>query len=40
MNSGVYQGSQLYRNMIYFLERVREMDCPISFSGSNISYHA
>jgi hypothetical protein len=38
MNSGVDQGAQLHRNMIPFLERVREMDCPISFPGSNIRY--
>jgi hypothetical protein len=38
MNSGVDQGTQLHRNMIPFLERVREMDCPISFPGSNIWY--
>jgi len=38
MNSGVDQGTQLHRNMIPFLERVREMDCPISFPGSNVRY--
>jgi hypothetical protein len=36
MNSGVDQGTQLHRNMILFLERVREMDCLISFPVSNI----
>jgi hypothetical protein len=39
MNSGVDQGIQLHRNMIPFLERMREMDCLISFSGSNRGYH-
>jgi hypothetical protein len=38
MNSGVDQGTQLHRNMIPFLERVREMDCLISFPGSNVRY--
>jgi hypothetical protein len=38
MNSGVDQGTQLHRNMILFLERVREMDCPISFPSSNVRY--
>jgi hypothetical protein len=38
MNSGVDQGTQLQRNMILFLERVREMDCPISFPRSNVRY--
>jgi hypothetical protein len=38
MNSGVDQGTELHRNMIPFLERVHEMDCPISFTGSNIRY--
>jgi hypothetical protein len=38
MNSGVDQGTQLHKNMVPFLERVREMDCPISFPGSNIRY--
>jgi hypothetical protein len=38
MNSDVDQGTQLHRNMIPFLERVREMDCSISFHGSNIRY--
>jgi hypothetical protein len=38
MNFSVDQGTQLHRNMIPFLERVREMDCPISFPGSNIRY--
>jgi hypothetical protein len=38
MNSGVDQGTQLHRNMILFLEMVREMDCPISFLGSNVRY--
>jgi hypothetical protein len=36
--SGVDQGNQLHRNMILFLERVREMDCSILFPGSNIRY--
>jgi hypothetical protein len=38
MNSSVDQGTQLYRNMIPFLERVREMDCSILFPSSNIRY--
>jgi hypothetical protein len=38
MNSGVDQGTQLHKNMIPFLERVREMDCLISFPSSNIRY--
>jgi hypothetical protein len=38
MNSSVNQGTQLHMNMILFLEGVREMDCPISFPGSNIRY--
>jgi hypothetical protein len=38
MNSRVNQGTQLHRNMIPFLERVWEMDCPISSPGSNIRY--
>jgi hypothetical protein len=38
MNSGIDQGTQLHRNMILFLERVWEMDCPISFPGSNVTY--
>jgi hypothetical protein len=38
MNSGVDQGTQLHRNVIPFLERVRRMDCSISFHGSNIRY--
>jgi hypothetical protein len=38
MNSGVDQGTQLHRNMTLFFERVREMDCPISFPGSNVRY--
>jgi hypothetical protein len=38
MNYSVDQGTQLCRNMIPFLERVQEMDCPISFRGSNIRY--
>jgi hypothetical protein len=38
MNSGVDQGTPLHRNMTLFLERVREMDCPISFPGSNVRY--
>jgi hypothetical protein len=38
MNSGVNKGTKLHRNMILFLERVQEMDCPISFPGSNIRY--
>jgi hypothetical protein len=38
MNSGIDQWTQHHRNMIPFLERVREMDCPISFLGSNIRY--
>jgi hypothetical protein len=38
MNSSMDQGTQLHRNMIYFLERVQEMDCPISFLGSNVRY--
>jgi hypothetical protein len=38
MNYGIDQGTQLHRNMILFLESVREMDCPISFSGSNVRY--
>jgi hypothetical protein len=38
MSSGIDQGAQLHRNMIAFLERVREMDCLISFPGSNIRY--
>jgi hypothetical protein len=38
MNSSVDQETQLHRNMIPFLERVREMDCPILFPGSNIRY--
>ena len=37
-NSSIDQGTQLHKNMIPFLERVREMDCPISFPGSNIRY--
>ena len=38
MNSGFDQGTQLHRNMIAFLERVRELDFLISFPGSNIRY--
>jgi hypothetical protein len=38
INSSVDQGIQLHKNMIPFLERVREMDCLISFPGSNIRY--
>jgi hypothetical protein len=38
MNSGVDQGTPLHRNMTLFLERVREMGCPISFPGSNVRY--
>jgi hypothetical protein len=38
MNSGVDQGTQLHRNTIPFLERMREIDCPISFPVSNIRY--
>jgi hypothetical protein len=38
MNSGVDQGTQHHRNMILFLERVREMDYPIPFPGSNVMY--
>jgi hypothetical protein len=38
MNFGVDQGTQLHRNMIPFLKRVQEMDCPISFHVSNIRY--
>jgi hypothetical protein len=37
-NSSVHQGTQLHRNMIPYLERVLEMDCPISFPSSNIRY--
>jgi hypothetical protein len=40
MNSSVDQGTQLNRNMIPFLERVREMYCPISFPGTNIKVRA
>jgi hypothetical protein len=35
MNSGVDQGILPSRNVIPFLDRVQEMDCPISFLGSN-----
>jgi hypothetical protein len=38
MNFGIDQGTQLHRNMILFLERVRQMDCLISFLGSNVRY--
>jgi hypothetical protein len=38
MNSGVDQGTQLHRNMIPFLDMVREIDCTISFPRSNIRY--
>jgi hypothetical protein len=38
MNSCIDQGIQLHRNMTLFLEREREMDCPISFLGSNVRY--
>jgi hypothetical protein len=38
MNSGDDQGTELHRNMILFLERMWEMDCLISFPGSNIRY--
>jgi hypothetical protein len=38
MNSGVDQGTPLHRNITLFLERVREMGCPISFPGSNVRY--
>jgi hypothetical protein len=38
MNSSVNQGTQLHRNMIPFLEMVWEMDCLISFPGSNVRY--
>jgi hypothetical protein len=31
-------GTQLHRSMIPFLERVQEMDCPISFPSSNVCY--
>jgi hypothetical protein len=37
-DSGVDQGTPLHRNMTLFLERVREMGCPISFPGSNVRY--
>jgi hypothetical protein len=29
----------IHRNMIPFVDMVREMDCPISFPGSNRRYH-
>jgi hypothetical protein len=35
MNYGVDQGILPSRNVIPFLDRVREMDCPILFLGSN-----
>jgi hypothetical protein len=38
MNSGVDQGTPLHRNMTLFLKRMQEMDCPISFPGSNLRY--
>jgi hypothetical protein len=38
MNSSVDQGTPLHRNMTLFLERVREMGCPISFPGSIVRY--
>jgi hypothetical protein len=38
MNSGFDQGTPLHGNMTLFLERVREMDWPISFPGSNVRY--
>jgi hypothetical protein len=38
MNSSVDQGTPLHRNMTLFVERVREMDCSISFPGSNVRY--
>jgi hypothetical protein len=38
VNSSIAQGILPCRNMIPFLSRVREMDCPISFLGSNRRY--
>jgi hypothetical protein len=38
MNSGIDQGTPLHGNMTLFLERVREMGCPISFPGSIVRY--
>jgi hypothetical protein len=38
INSGVNQGNLPHRKLRPFLERVRKMECPISFIGSNIRY--
>ena len=37
-DSGVNQGNLPHRKLRPFLERVREMECPISFLGSNGRY--